>query len=375
MTTNLPRLEDLEAALGGLEGKRIFVRVDFNVPLEQTDDGSYRIVDDFRIRAALPTIEWLTERGAHVVAASHLGRPKGQPNPKYSLDPVRARLAELAPGVELLENLRFSPGEEANDPEFAASLVVGIDGYVNDAFGASHRAHASVVGPPRFVPSAMGRLLEQEVDVLLGLRNSPKRPFVAVLGGAKVSDKLGVIEALLDTVDSLVIGGAMCFTFFAAQGRSIGDSLFEPDQVETCARLLAAGKEIHLPSDIVGLTADGEVLTWGTSLPAGAKGLDIGPGSAAEFADVITEARTVFWNGPMGMFEDARFAAGTKAVAQAVADTKAFTVVGGGDSAAALAQFGLADEVDHVSTGGGASLELLELGDLPGLQALREGIR
>lgn len=373
MTARLPRLEDLEAALGGLEGKRIFVRVDFNVPLEDDGAGGRRIVDDFRIRAALPTIEWLTARGAHVVAASHLGRPKGEPNPKYSLDPVRARLAELAPGAELLENLRFSPGEEGNDPGFAASLVDGIDGYVNDAFGASHRAHASVVGPPRFVPSAMGRLLEQEVDVLLGLRNAPKRPFVAVLGGAKVSDKLGVIEALLDTVDALVIGGAMCFTFFAAQGRSIGDSLFEPDQVDTCNRLLAAGKPIHLPSDIVGLTAAGEMQTWGTNLPDGAKGLDIGPGSAAEFADVVTEARTVFWNGPMGMFEDDRFAAGTRAVAQAVADTKAFTVVGGGDSAAALAQFGLDDDVDHVSTGGGASLELLELGDLPGLRALREG--
>jgi phosphoglycerate kinase len=369
----IPKLEDLERQLGSLEGKRILVRTDFNVPL----DGD-QITDDFRIRASLPTIEWLTSRGANVVAASHLGRPKGQPNPKYSMDPVRARLAELAPGVELLENLRFDAGEEGNDPAFVDKLVAPpdgsrIDGYVNDAFGASHRAHASIVGPPARVPSAMGRLLEKEVEVLLGLRTNPKRPFVAVLGGAKVSDKLGVIEALLDIVDSLVIGGAMCFTFFAAKGEPIGDSLFEPDQVDTCKALLEKStKPIHLPSDIVGLNADGLFSTWGTRLPDGAKGLDIGPGSAAEFADVITEARTIFWNGPMGMFEDDRFASGTRTVAEAVASAKGFTVVGGGDSAAALAQFGLDDDVDHVSTGGGASLELLELGDLPGLAALRD---
>ncbi len=288
------------------------------------------------------------------------------------MEPVRARLAELAPGVELLENLRFDPGEEGNDPAFAERLVDGIDGYVNDAFGASHRAHASIVGPPARVPSAMGRLLEREVEVLLGLRTNPNRPFVAVLGGAKVSDKLGVIEALLEIVDSLVIGGAMCFTFFAAKGLPIGDSLFEPDQVDTCRSLLEKStKPIHLPSDIVGLDAGGQFATFGTRLPDGAKGLDIGPGTAAEFADVITEARTVFWNGPMGMFEDERFASGTRTVAEAVAATKGFTVVGGGDSAAALAQFRLDDDVDHVSTGGGASLELLELGDLPGLAALR----
>jgi len=209
--SEIPVLEDLEAQLGDLSGKRILVRTDFNVPLG--DDG--QIVDDFRIRAALPTIEWLTERGANVVTASHLGRPKGALDPKFSMDLVRARLAELAPGVELLENLRFDPGETGNDPAFVSQLVDGIDGYVNDAFGASHRAHASIVGPPRFVPSAMGRLLQKEVEVLLGLRNKPKHPFVAVLGGAKISDKLGVVEALLEVVDSLVIGGAMCFTFFA----------------------------------------------------------------------------------------------------------------------------------------------------------------
>jgi len=371
--SKIPTLEDLEAGLGDLTGKRVLVRTDFNVPL---DDGG-AITDDFRIRAALPTIKWLTERGANVVAASHLGRPKGTPDPEFSMDPVRERLAELAPGVELLENLRFSPGETANDPVLVATLVEGIDAYVNDAFGASHRSHASIVGPPKFVPSAMGRLLENEVEVLLGLRNKPKRPFVAILGGAKISDKLGVVEALLDVVDSLVIGGAMCFTFFAAQGKPIGDSLFEPDQVDTCRRLLAQagekGKTIYLPDDITGVDSNGEFATFGTRLPDGAKGFDIGPGSAALFTDVIMDARMVFWNGPMGMFEDERFAAGTHTVAQAMADTKAFTVVGGGDSAAALAQFGLDDEVDHVSTGGGASLELLENGDLPGLQALRRG--
>jgi phosphoglycerate kinase len=281
----------------------------------------------------------------------------------------------LAPGVELLENLRFNPGEEGNDPQFVAALIEGMDAYVDDAFGACHRAHASIVGPPRMLPSAMGLLMQKEVDVLLGLRNSPKPPFVAVLGGAKISDKLGVVEALLEIVDELVIGGAMCFTFLAALGCQIGDSLWEPDQVDTCKRLLAdsaaGGKKIHLPEDLVGVDAAGNFSTFGINLPDGAKGLDIGPGTAAAFSDVIMEARTVFWNGPMGMFEDPRFAAGTRTVAQAMADTKAFTVVGGGDSAAALAQFGLDDEVDHVSTGGGASLELLEFGDLPGLEALR----
>lgn len=372
MADRIPTLEDL----GDVSGKRVLVRTDFNVPMETSDSGERVITDDFRIRAALPTIQWLTERGAQVVTASHLGRPKGQPNEKYSMDPVRARLAELAPGVELLENLRFDPGEEGNDPAFVAKLVEGIDAYVDDAFGACHRAHASIVGPSKTLPSAMGLLLQKEVDVLLGLRNNPKHPFVAVLGGSKISDKLGVVEALLNAVDSLVIGGAMCFTFLAAQGNPIGASLWEPDQVDTCKRLLDTagerGKTIHLPEDIVGLDAGGNFATYGVRLPDGAKGFDIGPGSAAAFSDIIMDARTVFWNGPMGMFEDDRFAAGTRTVAQAMADTKAFTVVGGGDSAAALAQFRLDDEVDHVSTGGGASLELLELGDLPGLEALRK---
>jgi phosphoglycerate kinase len=288
------------------------------------------------------------------------------------MEPVRERLAELAPGAELLENLRFDPGEEGDDPGFVARLVEGMDAYVDDAFGAAHRAHASIVGPPRTLPSAAGRLLAREVEVLTGLREDPRRPFVAVLGGAKVSDKLGVIGALLAVVDALVIGGGMCFTFLAARGNPVGDSLCEEDQIERCRELMGGPKPIHLPEDIVGLDPAGQVATYGVRLPPGAKGLDIGPGSAAAFADVILDAGTVFWNGPMGMFEDPRFAAGTRTVAEAMAETKAFTVVGGGDSAAALAEFGLADQVDHVSTGGGASLELLELGDLPGLAALRE---
>lgn len=367
----IPQLEDLPE----LDGKSVLLRADFNVPL----DGQ-TITDDLRIRAALPTIAWLQERGARVTACSHLGRPKGAPDPAFNMDPVRTRLAELAPGVELLENLRFNPGETANDPAFVAELVAGHDAYVNDAFGASHRAHASIVGPPKHLPSAAGRLLAREAEVLLGLREHPRRPFVAVLGGAKVSDKLGVIEALLDTVDSLVIGGGMCFTFLAAQGHSIGSSLVEPDQVDTCKALLDAGHAIHLPSDLVALgpggkigdpDAGGEVRQIGADVPDGWMGLDIGPGSAAEFSDVIAGAMTVLWNGPMGVFEDPRFAAGTRAVAQAVADTNGFTVVGGGDSAAAIDAFGLADQIDHLSTGGGASLELLETGDLPGLEALR----
>ena len=362
----LPLLEDL----GDVSGKRVLVRTDFNVPMEGPDNARV-ITDDFRIRAALPTINWLTSRGATVVCASHLGRPKGQPVDKYSMMPIRARLQELAPGVELMENLRFNAGEESNSEAFVAQLVQGFDLYVNDAFGAAHRAHASVSGPPKTLPSAAGRLLQREVEVLGEMRNHPKRPFIAVLGGAKVSDKLGVIEALLSTVDALVIGGGMCFTFLAAKGMPVGSSICELDQVAVCKRLLDGPKQIHLPEDIVGLDAEGNYATFGVRLPEGAKGLDIGPGSAAAFTDVIMDARTVFWNGPMGMFEDPRFAAGTKTVAQAVADTKAFTVVGGGDSAAALAQFGLDDQVDHVSTGGGASLEYLELGDLPGLAALR----
>ena len=363
----LPILEDL----GDVSGKTVLVRTDFNVPMSGPDDNR-TITDDFRIRAALPTISWLTERGAKVVCASHLGRPKGAPTAKYSMAPVRAKLSQLAPGVELLENLRFTPKEEANDPQFVAELIKGVDLYVNDAFGAAHRAHASIVGPPRFLPSAAGRLIQHEVEVLDGLRTSPKRPFIAVLGGAKVSDKLGVIDALVKITDRLLIGGGMCFTFLAAQGYPVGDSLCERDQVEHCRHLLAAYPSIMLPEDIIGIDGEGVYATFGRRLPDGAKGMDIGPGTAAAFTDAIMDARSVFWNGPMGVFEDARFAKGTRTVAQAMADTKAFTVVGGGDSAAALAQFDLDDEVSHVSTGGGASLEFLEFGDLPGLKALRE---
>jgi phosphoglycerate kinase len=357
----VPQLEDLPA----VEGRSVLLRADFNVPIT---DG--RIDDDLRIRAALSTIEWLTERGARVTACSHLGRPKGAPDERWSMEPVRERLAEIAPGVELLENLRFDPGETANDPAFVEKLVAGHDAYVDDAFGAAHRAHASIVGPPALLPSAAGRLLAREVEVLGSLLGEPARPFVAVLGGSKVSDKLGVIDALLAKVDHLVVGGGMCFTFLAALGHPVGDSLLEPDQVDECRRLLATGK-VLVPEDIVALGPGGEVRMAGVRIPEGWKGLDIGPGTAAAFGDVITAARTVFWNGPMGVFEDPRFEAGTRAIATACAEARAFTVVGGGDSAAALAKFGLDRDIDHVSTGGGASLELLEKGDLPGLDALR----
>ncbi|MDQ2650525.1 MAG: phosphoglycerate kinase [Actinomycetota bacterium] len=375
MTDPVPVLEDLPP----LDGARVLLRADFNVPVQ---DG--RITDDLRIRAALPTITWLQERGATVVACTHFGRPKGVPDPAYSVAPIRARLAELAPGVELLENLRFDAGETGNDPVFVAKLVDGFDVYVNDAFGASHRAHASIVGPPQVLPSAAGRLLAREVEVLGGLRDAPNRPFVAVLGGSKVSDKLTVIEALLGVADEVLIGGGMCFTFLKAQGNQVGGSLCEDDMVDTCRRLLDSGAAIRLPSDITALgpggkigdpSVGGEVRQFGTSLPDGWMGLDIGPGSAAEFGDAVLDARTVFWNGPMGVFEDPRFEAGTRSVAEAAAEANGFTVVGGGDSAAAVAQFGLADRIDHISTGGGASLELLETGDLPGLVALREGKR
>jgi phosphoglycerate kinase len=369
--TSVPCLEDL----GDLDRKSVLLRADFNVPLANGE-----ITDDLRIRAALPTIRWLLGAGASVTACTHLGRPKGTPDPAFSVEPVRARLAELAPEVELLDNLRFDPGETANDPTFVARLIEGHDAYVNDAFGASHREHASIVGPPHFLPSAAGRLLQREVEVLGGLREHPRRPFVAVMGGSKVSDKLAVIEALLASVDSLIVGGGMCFTFLKAQGYSVGSSLCEDEMVDTCARLLDQPKPIHLPYDITALgpggklfDADGggEVRQMGVNLPDGWMGVDIGPGSAAQFGDVIHEAGTVLWNGPMGVFEDPRFGGGTGAVAHAMAATHAFTVVGGGDSAAAAKMFGVEKDMDHVSTGGGASLELIEKGDLPGLEALR----
>ncbi len=368
---DVPRLEDL----GDLSGKSVLVRADFNVPIS---DG--HITDDLRIRAAVPTLRYLLAAGASVTACTHLGRPKGEPDPAYSVEPVRAKLAEWLPEVTLLDNLRFDPGETANDPAFVQTLIEGHHAYVNDAFGASHRAHASIVGPPQFLPSAAGRLLHREVEVLGGMNDRPRRPFVAVMGGSKVSDKLAVIEALLEHVDSLIVGGGMCFTFLKAKGHNIGSSLCEDDMVETCKALLDGPKTIHLPYDITAMGPDGrlfepeaggDVRQIGVEIPDGWMGVDIGPGSAAQFGDVIHQAGTVLWNGPMGVFEDPRFAGGTGAVAQAMADTKAFTIVGGGDSAAAAKQFKVDRDMDHVSTGGGASLELIEKGDLPGLEALR----
>jgi len=389
MAVDLPRLEDLPIEAG----TRVLVRVDLNVPLH---DG--RIDDDLRITTALPTLEWLRSRGAAVVVCGHLGRPKGRPDPAYSLAPVAARLADLlgadvplAPGVVgpdvdaavgavgpgevvLLENLRFEPGETADEPEFSAALSALGDCYVNEAFGASHRAHASIVGPPAVLPHAGGRLLFREVEVLSKLLGGATTPFVAVLGGAKVADKLGVIEALLDRCDAILVGGAMAFTFLLAQGIPVGDSLVQPEMVEECRRLLGTGR-VRIPTDFViardaSPDADSRVVA-ADAIPDGWKGFDIGPGTAAAFAAALGASATVLWNGPMGMFEVAPFAAGTLAVAEAVAASPAFTVVGGGDSAAAIRSFGLADRVDHVSTGGGASLEFIERGDLPGLQALR----
>ena len=368
---DVPRLEDL----GDLSGKSVLVRADFNVPIS---DG--HITDDLRIRAAVPTLRYLLEAGASVTACTHLGRPNGEPDPAYSVEPVRAKLAEWLPEVTLLDTLRFDPGETANDPAFVKTLIEGHDVYVNDAFGASHRAHASIVGPPRFLTSVAGRLLHREVEVLGGMNDRPRRPFVAVMGGSKVSDKLAVIEALLEHVDSLIVGGGMCFTFLKAKGHNIGSSLCEDDMVDTCKALLDGPKTIYLPYDITAMGPDGrlfepqvggDVRQIGVEIPDGWMGVDIGPGSAAQFGDVIHQAGTVLWNGPMGVFEDPRFAGGTGAVAQAMADTKAFTIVGGGDSAAAAKQFKVDRDMDHVSTGGGASLELIEKGDLPGLEALR----
>jgi phosphoglycerate kinase len=358
----LPQLEDLPDPAG----KHVLVRCDLNVPLV---DGV--IEDELRIRASVPTLEWLVDRGAIVTACTHLGRPHGVPTPATDVEPVRARLAELVPGVTLLDNLRWERGEERNDPAFVDLLVAGQDLYVDDAFGAAHRAHASIVGPPARLPSAAGRLLAREVEVLTAVLEAPKRPFIAVLGGSKVSDKLGVIRTLLAKVDSLVVGGGMCFTFLAAAGHHIGDSIAEPDMVASCEELLDGRVPILLPTDLVVIGPGDDVRQVGEDVPPGYRGHDIGPGSAAAFSDAIADAGTVLWNGPMGVFEDPRFEAGTIAVANAVAECPGFTVVGGGDSAAAVAKYGFADRIDFVSTGGGASLELIEEGDLPGLAALR----
>jgi phosphoglycerate kinase len=371
----LPLLEDLP----DVGGRRVLVRADFNVPLRWPEGptGPAAVADDFRVRAALPTLDWLTAAGAEVTVCSHLGRPEGPDDCRYDMAPVRARLAELAPGVGLMDNLRYDPGEKANDPVFVDRLVNGFDRYVNDAFGASHRAHGSIVGPPALLPSAAGRLLAREVGAVGGLLAHPARPFVAVVGGAKVTDKLGVLRSLLASVDRLIVGGGMAFTFLAARGHSVGLSLFDAAAVDTCRALLdEAGERVLLPSDVVVRRTDGagggeRVDVVGPDIPDDAVGLDIGPATAERFAHVVAEAATVFWNGPMGVFEDPRFAAGTYALAQAIAGSRAFSVVGGGDSVAALDQLGLAGRVSFVSTGGGASLELLEHGDLPGLVALR----
>jgi phosphoglycerate kinase len=369
-----------------LDGRRVLVRCDFNTPLGEDAKGRAVVADDFRVRAALPTLEWLLARGAKVTAVSHLGRPDGQYDARYEMAPVRQRLDELCPGVALGENLRFSPGEKTNGAAFVKELVDGHDVYVNEAFGVAHRSHASVVGPPATLPSAAGRELAHEVCELGGLLHDPARPFVAVVGGAKVADKLGVLRALASRVDVLAIGGAMAFTFLAALGHEVGDSILDTAHLEECRQLLHAGVEVLLPTDVVALEPGctyggarrhhgaGGVKVLGADLPDGWTGLDIGPDSAAAFAAAVAGAGSVLWNGPLGAFEDDRFAAGTATVARAVAGSAAHTVVGGGDSARALRDLGLAEQVDFLSTGGGASLEFLEHGDLPGLAALRAAV-
>ena len=388
-------LEDLDVA-----GKRVFVRADLNVPL---DDG--RIADATRIEATLPTIRWVLDHGGRPVVASHLGRPKGKPNPALSLRPVADFLAkalgrrvELAPDcvgeaterlvdaaapgtVVVLENLRFHPEEEKNDEQFARLLARLADVYVNDAFGAAHRAHASTVGMTRFVrQKAAGFLLRREVEFLSRLLRNPERPFVTVLGGAKVSDKIGVLENLLGRVQAFCIGGAMAYTFLRAQGKPVGRSRVEEDRIalarETLERARAAGVRVLLPVDHVAADrpeAGAQTRVVGADdFPADLLGVDIGPATRAAFAREIAGARTVFWNGPMGIFEIEAFAAGTMAVADALAQSSGVTVVGGGDSVAALRRAGKLDAVTHVSTGGGASLEFLEGRELPGVRALEE---
>lgn len=378
-------------------GRRVLVRVDFNVPL---DDG--RITDDRRIREALPTITELRRRGARVILASHFGRPEGKVVEDLRLDPVAQRLSELlgvpvakladcvGPDVQravaqmhngdvvLLENLRFHPEEEANDPAFARALASLADLYVNDAFGTAHRAHASTVGVTRFLPAVAGLLMEKELIYLSRALEDPRRPFVAILGGKKVSDKIGVIRNLLTKADALLIGGAMSYTFLRATGLSVGKSLTEDDKLDLARSLLedAAKRRVtfRLPDDVVVADRFAEDATArvvsAKAIPAGWMGMDIGPQTSAAYAAVIAGAGTVMWNGPMGVFEFRPFSAGTRAVAEAMAKSKAVTIVGGGDSAAAVQQMGLADRMTHISTGGGASLEFLEGKELPGVAAL-----
>jgi phosphoglycerate kinase len=390
----LPSLDELDVA-----GRRVLVRCDLNVPLE---DGA--ITDDLRIRAALPTLEVLLERGALLAVCSHLGRPKGKVKEEFRLAPVAERLSALLDRevtavrdvvgdearkacasedeVVLLENLRFEPGEEANDSAFADNLSSLAEVYINDAFGASHRAHASIVGPPERLPAAAGRLLVNEVSTLERLLVKPDHPYVAVLGGVKVSDKLDVIGNLLDRVDALCIGGAMAFTLLVAQGKDVGRSMVEEDRVEDVKGILdeavEKGIDIHVPTDVVAAEEPTESAIHET-VPleqiGNRMGVDIGPQTTGDFATTILGARTVLWNGPMGIFEIPDYSAGTKGVASAIAEATAegaFTVAGGGDSAAALARFELTDAVSHLSTGGGASLELLEGKELPGITALRQ---
>jgi phosphoglycerate kinase len=379
-------------------GKRVLVRVDFNVPLHE---GS--VTDDTRVRAALPTLRHLVDHGARVIIVSHLGRPKGEPDLQYSLRPVRGVLARLlgrnvhfidrtvgpeaVEAVErmvdgellMLENVRFNPGEKTNDPGFAGQLAALADIYVNDAFGAAHRAHASTVGVTTFLPAYAGMLLTREVDTLTEMLANPARPFVAILGGSKVSDKFGVIDRLLECVDTLVIGGGMCFTMLVAKGVAVGDSIVEADWVEPAKEMLTKaadkGVDLLLPVDFVvadAIAEDADTRIVGREeIPAGMKGLDIGPTTVELFKGAIGEAKTIFWNGPMGVFEMTPFETGTREVAMAVArNNRAASVVGGGDSVAALRKFNLEERVTFVSTGGGASMKLLEGSKLPGLEAL-----
>ena len=393
-------LDDLLAE--GVAGRRVLVRSDLNVPLADpaTPAGLRTITDDNRVRASVPTISELADAGARVVVCAHLGRPKGQVNPQFSLAPVAASLSAalgrpvvlasdtIGPGaqetvaalkdgeVALLENVRFEAGETKNAPAVSDGFAALADLYVDDAFGAVHRAHSSTAGVAERLPHAAGRLVLAELGVLRRLTDNPDRPYVVVLGGSKVSDKLGVIRSLLPKVDKLLIGGGMCFTFLAAQGHGVGGSLLEEDQIDTCRELLAeSGDRIVLPVDVVvaaDVTADAVTSVVGAdAIPGGMKGLDVGPKTVALFADVLSNARTVFWNGPMGVFEVAPFAAGTLGVARAIAAVDGTTVVGGGDSAAAVKLLGLdPTSFTHISTGGGASLEFLEGRELPGITAL-----
>jgi phosphoglycerate kinase len=384
-----------------LKGKRVFLRVDFNVPLDEEG----RIRDDSRIKAALPTLNYLLEQKARVIVASHLGRPKGEFNPKLSLRPVAERLSELIPQevilapdvigdevlklkkdlqenqILLLENLRFHKGETANDPSFARLLAQEIDYYVNDAFGASHRSHASVVGITQYVEKAVaGFLLEKEVDYLSKAVHSPQEPYVAILGGAKVSDKIPVIENLLNKADSILIGGAMAYTFFKAEGFEVGRSLVEEDKIELAHILLDRAQQekvnFYLPLDhLVAAEKDPDAevrIVDSPPLPPDMMGLDIGPKTVEKYSEIIAKAKTIFWNGPMGVFEIDKFSQGTMKIAEAVANSGALSIVGGGDSVAAVYKAGVSEKISHISTGGGASLEFMANETLPGIEALSE---